>query len=153
MGDGDRVSKESVVDFLTVPGTLDSLELIGQFVLRAAGEAGLDRKASYRLRLAVDEIATNIVVHGYAEAGRQGSIVVSSELDDTELRVQLEDSALPFDPHEARTPGGLDRPLEEREAGGLGVFLALQGVDELRYERAGEGNRNIIVVHRPKPMP
>jgi anti-sigma regulatory factor (Ser/Thr protein kinase) len=45
----------------------------------------------------------------------------------------------------------MDRPLEEREIGGLGVFLALRGVDELRYERVGEQNRNIIIVHRPQP--
>ncbi len=139
------------MDRLTVPGKLESLEAIGQFVLRAAGEAGLDKKAAYRLRLAVDEIATNIIVHGYEEAGRQGPVALWSELDEGELRVCLEDSALPFDPHAARTPAGLDRPLEEREIGGLGVFLALRGVDDLRYERAGDANRNTIVVHRPKP--
>ena len=139
------------MDRLTVTGTLDSLQAIGQFVMGAASDAGLDRKASYRLRLAVDEIATNIVVHGYEEAGRQGTIDVWAELDDAELRLFLQDSGLPFDPRQARSPEGLDRPLEEREIGGLGVFLALRGVDELRYERAGEQNRNIIVVHRPQP--
>jgi anti-sigma regulatory factor (Ser/Thr protein kinase) len=139
------------MDRLTLPGTLDALEAIGQFVLRAAGDAGLDRKATYRLRLAVDELATNIIVHGYADAGRQGPIDLWSELDDTDLRVYLEDSALPFDPREARAPVGLDRPLEERNIGGLGVFLALRGVDELRYEKAGVGNRNIIIMHRPQP--
>jgi serine/threonine-protein kinase RsbW len=145
------MSKESIVDRLTVPGALDSLEAIGQFVLGAASDAGLDRKASYRLRLAVDEIATNIVVHGYEDAGRQGPIDVWAELDDAELRVCLQDLAVPFDPREARVPEGMDRPLEEREIGGLGVFLALRGVDELRYERVGEQNRNIIIVHRPQP--
>ncbi len=145
-----EVSKETIVDRLTLPGTLDSLEAIGQLVLSAASEAGLDRKASYRLRLAVDEIATNIVVHGYDEAGRQGPIDIWVELDDAELRVCMEDAALPFDPHEARKPAGMDRPLEERQIGGLGVFLALRGVDDLRYERAGERNRNVIVVHRPQ---
>jgi anti-sigma regulatory factor (Ser/Thr protein kinase) len=139
------------VDRLTVPGKLDSLDAIGQFVLRAAGDAGLDRRTSYRLRLAVDELATNIVVHGYEEAGREGPIVVWSEVDEAELRLRLEDSAAPFDPHEASAPDGLDRPLEERNIGGLGVFLALRGVDELRYERDGDKNRNTIVVHRLPP--
>ncbi len=138
------------MDRLTVPGTLESLADIGQFVLRAAADAGLDRKASYQLRLAVDEIATNIVVHGYAGANRQGPIAMWAELDEAELRLCLEDKAEPFDPHEAQSPDDLDRPLEEREIGGLGVFLALRGTDELRYERTAEGNRNIVVVHRPK---
>src|SRR5260370_35634672 len=122
------MSKESIVDSLTVPGTLDSLEAIGQFVLGAAGDAGLDRKASYRLRLAVDEIATNIVVHGYEEAGRQGPIDIWAELDDAELRVCLQDFAVPFDPCEARGPEGRGRPLEEPERGCLGLFLAYRRV-------------------------
>ena len=89
-------------------------------------------------------------MHGYVEAGLQGPIDIWSELDDVALRVCLEDDAIPFDPHEAPSPDGLDRPLEEREIGGLGVFLALRGVDALRYERAGDRNRNIIVVRRPE---
>ena len=32
----------------------------------------------------------------------------------------------------------LDRPLEERQDGGLGIFLALWGVDDFAYERQGE---------------
>ncbi|MGA9380780.1 MAG: ATP-binding protein, partial [Phormidium sp.] len=50
---------------LTVPGTLDSLSKISDYVLSAASAAGLDKKASYKLRLAVDEIATNVIVYGY----------------------------------------------------------------------------------------
>jgi anti-sigma regulatory factor (Ser/Thr protein kinase) len=45
----------------TVPATLDSLGPIADYVMAAAAAAGLDRRASYRLRLAVDEIATNIM--------------------------------------------------------------------------------------------
>lgn len=137
------------MDRVTVSGELDSLAIIGDLVVRAATEAGLDQKASYRLRLAVDEIATNIVVHGYEKAGRRGDIAIWSELDERDLRVILEDAAPPFDPRQAQPPPGMDLPLEERPIGGLGVFLALRGVDELRYERVGDRNRNTFVVHRP----
>jgi anti-sigma regulatory factor (Ser/Thr protein kinase) len=67
---------------LTLPGTLDSLEPIADLVLEQARAAGLDQKATYQLRLAVDEIATNIVVHGYLEHGRQGEIAVTAEVND-----------------------------------------------------------------------
>jgi anti-sigma regulatory factor (Ser/Thr protein kinase) len=137
------------MDRVTMPGTLDSLEAIGDIVTRAAAAAGLDQKASYRLRLAVDEIATNAIVHGYEETGLQGPITIWSELDDVDLRLILEDGAPAFDPHQAAPPSGMDLPLEERDIGGLGVFLALRGVDELRYERVGDQNRNTFVVHRP----
>ena len=57
------------MDSMVVPGVLDSLSAIGRYVLGAAWAAGLDKRAAYRLRLAVDEIATNAVLHGYQEAG------------------------------------------------------------------------------------
>ena len=59
---------------LSVPGTLDSLAVIREYVKAAADEAGLDGRRAYRLQLAVDEIATNIVNHGYSEAGITGSV-------------------------------------------------------------------------------
>ena len=67
------------MDALTLPGTLDSLTAIREFVGEMGEKAGLDRKALYRLKLAVDEIATNIVTHGYEAAGLQGEIVISSQ--------------------------------------------------------------------------
>ncbi|HEY9797793.1 MAG TPA: ATP-binding protein, partial [Leptolyngbyaceae cyanobacterium] len=57
---------------LTVAGTLDSLDAIAKYVMAVAAATGLDKKTSYNLRLAVDEIATNIIIHGYEEAGREG---------------------------------------------------------------------------------
>ena len=137
------------MDRLSLPGTLDSLEAIGAFILRVSAEAGLERRASYRLRLAVDEIATNTVVHGYEESGLQGTIDIWAEIDDSDLRVVLEDSAGPFDPRQTAPPKGMDLPLEERAIGGLGVFLALRGVDALEYERIGDRNRSTFVMHRP----
>lgn len=78
---------------LTVPGTLDSLKAIANYVLAAAAAAGLDKKASYHLHLAADEIATNIITYGYQEAGRSGAVDLRAELDENTLTVILEDRA------------------------------------------------------------
>lgn len=137
------------MDRLTVPGTLDSLADIGAYVGQAAASAGLDKRAAYKLRLAVDEIATNIVVHGYDEAGVQGTIDVWAEVESQDLRLIMEDHAAPFDPREAAPPVGMDLPLDQRPIGGLGVYLALNGVDELQYQRIDDRNRNTFVMHRP----
>lgn len=103
---------------LTVPGTLDSLSKIGQYVNTAAQAADLDKKVSYHLRMAVDEIATNIIVHGYDEAGLTGDVLVLSEMDDQTLTITLEDTSAPFDPRKLGRPDQLDLPVEERPIGG-----------------------------------
>ncbi|MDQ4077674.1 MAG: ATP-binding protein, partial [Chloroflexota bacterium] len=109
------------------------------------------RRAAYRLRLAVDEIATNAILHGYQSAGREGDVRVEADIDADTLTIVLEDTGDPFNPLQHDTPDEeeLGQPLEEREIGGLGVFLALQGVDEFRHEHTGQRNRNVFVVRRP----
>jgi len=120
-----------------------------EYVLSAAAAAGLDKKAAYRLRLAVDEIATNIITHGYAEAHTEGDMVVNASVGEDELTVTLEDWAPAFDPRELEDPDHIGKPSHERPIGGLGVFLAFKNVDELGYEYRDHKNRNILIVKRP----
>ncbi|WP_036946792.1 ATP-binding protein [Pseudanabaena sp. PCC 6802] len=138
---------------LVVEGKLDSLGAIAQYVMKSATDAGLDKKAAYRLRLAVDEIATNIIVHGYDEAGLEGNVCVRATIDKHSLTIRLEDNAIPYNPHVKKGPEDLDQPIENRQIGGLGIYLALEGVDEFSYEYAGDRNCNTFVMHRPDSNP
>lgn len=133
---------------LTVPGTLEALGAISQYVTAAATTAGLDKKTAYRLRLAVDEIATNIITHGYAESGQTGEVTVLAEVTSQALRIILEDTSPPFDPRRLGRPEQLDQPADTRPVGGLGVFLTLRNVDWFEYEYANSRNRNIFVMQR-----
>jgi len=132
----------------TVPATLDSLGPIADYVMAAAAAAGLDRRASYRLRLAVDEIATNIIVHGHANAGRQGVLELRADIDDRTLTIAIDDTGVTYDPRQAPVPD-IDLPLEQRPIGGLGVYLAIRSVDEFSYEHIGDRNRTIFKMHLP----
>ncbi len=132
---------------LTVPGTLESLEVIREYVKTAATLAGLDRKAAYRLVMAVDEVASNIMTHGYAEVGLVGMVDVWAEIDEYVLTIYMQDTGVAYDPS-AQSPDDFDLPPEEREIGGLGLFLANHNVDEFRYERLGDRNRHTFVVYR-----
>ncbi|MDP9313266.1 MAG: ATP-binding protein [Chloroflexota bacterium] len=136
------------MDRLSVPGALSSLGQIRQYVLAAARAAELDHRKAYRLSLAVDEIATNIVVHGYAEAGRNGTIDVWADMDEQALSISLEDTGVAFDPHQNPRPDDLALPLEQRRTGWLGIYLAIDGVDQLLYQRIGDRNRNTFIVNR-----
>lgn len=135
---------------LVVPGTLESLQAIRDFVKAAAEQATLDRKKANRLRLAVDEIATNSIVHGYEEAGLSGDLIVSATIDDAALTIIVEDNGAAYDTtqHKVPTSDEINAPISTREIGGLGIFLTLKGMDDFRYERVADRNRNIFVMHR-----
>lgn len=139
------------MDELRVTAKLEVLSSIGAFVLKAAENAGLDRRAAYRLRLAVDEMATNIIVHGNPlEHSGDDEIRLTSEMNDQSLTITLEDRGPEFNPLEHETPEGhIDKPMEQRPIGGLGVFLAIRGVDRFLYERVEDRNRSTFIVHRP----
>ncbi|NES03772.1 MAG: ATP-binding protein [Okeania sp. SIO2F4] len=134
---------------LEVPGSLDYLQKIRQYVASAAQEAGLEtREAS--LKRAVDEIATNIITHGYDEAGLEGNIYLEAKIDCESLAIVLEDTAILFDPTTRETVTGetLRELLENLDPGGWGLYLAKEAVDDWRYERVGDRNRNILIVNR-----
>jgi len=136
------------MESLTVPGTLDSLRAIRDYVTAAAAAVGLEERVGYRLRLAVDEIATNIITHGYGEAGREGVVELRADFDEENLTICVEDTGIAYDPLQYQDRDDIGLPLEQRETGGLGVYLAVRGVDEFIYERVGDRNRHTFVVHR-----
>ena len=138
------------MEALKVQGKLDSLGKIREYVKSAAKEAGLEKKASYNLCLAVDEIATNIITHGYNDNGLEGNIYLETKIDEQSLTIYIEDTAIPFDPKkkEVVTQEDLQKSLEERPIGGLGIHLVQESVDKFIYEYKGDRNRNILVVNR-----
>ncbi len=144
------------METLVVPATVDSLSLIGQFVLQAATAAGLPRKRAYRLRLAVDEIATNVINYGYGGSGQSGDLILRAELTQDSLALVLEDTSPPFDPrtHLSDPESIVAQPVEERKVGGLGILLTLQGVDSFDYQSSAGHNFSRFVVRRePAPEP
>lgn len=136
---------------LTLPGEIQSLEPMADFIHEAAAEAGLDKKVAYKLHLAVDEIITNVITHGYEEQGLKGEIEIRAEITPQSLTIVVEDSSPAFDPRTLDRPPSLDMALEDRPIGGLGVYLTLRSVDRFDYTHADGKNRNTFVVNRAQP--
>ncbi|WRH67812.1 MAG: ATP-binding protein [Planktothrix sp. GU0601_MAG3] len=135
---------------LTVFANLDALKPLADYVIQASGIAGLDKKQTYKLRLAVDEIATNIITYGYEQAGKTGDIIIAADIDEKMLKITLQDTAIFFDPTEklSSEEQTLNQPLDDRKIGGLGIYLTISGVDEFQYKRMGDRNFNIFIMYR-----
>ncbi|HLI81402.1 MAG TPA: ATP-binding protein [Candidatus Binataceae bacterium] len=92
----------------------------------------------HRIMLVLEELITNLAKYGYRNRP-VGSAQVTLQLEDTRLTLELVDDGDPFDPLQAPPPD-LDAPLEEREIGGLGIYLVRALADDARYTRAGDRN-------------
>ncbi|MEL6149708.1 MAG: ATP-binding protein [Chloroflexota bacterium] len=134
---------------LTVPGQQRYMAVISAFVWAVASEADLPHKKAYRMRLAADEISTNIVNHAYGPCGDEcGPIQIVAQITDHAVIVTIEDIGNPFDMTEHPEPDDMHLPPEMRELGGLGVFLITRYVDDLRYERVNGRNINRLTMWR-----
>lgn len=122
---------------------------VAGFVRSLATLGGLTDRQAYRLRLAADEITTNIAVHGYH--GADGPMEIEGGVEDDTVWLRIEDEARPFDPRGHDPRAMLQSGLDTRQEGGLGLFLALSGLDDFAYDYAHGRNRNTLIMHRPVP--
>jgi serine/threonine-protein kinase RsbW len=132
---------------LQLTAGLDDLELIRRFIERRASILGADPSTAYDVDLAVTELVTNSLVHGYPE--RRGWIEVALRLEDGVLVACLRDRAARFDPTQAPEPD-LTTPLDQRRFGGLGLHLTRQVVSRMEYRSLPEGGNEITLVF-PSP--
>ncbi|MEV7775711.1 ATP-binding protein [Kitasatospora sp. NPDC086791] len=134
------------MDALRIVATLTSLEEVARFCHELAERAGLAPEAAYRLRLATDELATNVVMHGYR--GSEGELRLAGGMDEDTVWIRLEDDAPPFDPAAGCKPPTPDVPLSQRTIGGLGIHLALTALDDFSHRYADGHNRSTLVMRR-----
>ena len=96
--------------------------------------------ASVRRSLSVglDELLTNSRSYGGAAA-----VTVEADLAPDRVSVRVTDDGSPFDPFAMPSPD-TTLPVEERQAGGLGIHLVRRMMDEVSYARRGD--RNVVVL-------
>jgi serine/threonine-protein kinase RsbW len=135
---------------LRIPADLARLTELRAMVRDAARAEGAAPDSVDDLMQAVDEAATNTIVHGYA--GRPGWIDLALVVNGGDIVVTLEDVAPAFDPT-ARPEPDMTVPALVRGPGGMGVHLMRLATDDLAY-RPREGGGNILTLTRsmaPRP--
>jgi serine/threonine-protein kinase RsbW len=109
----------------------ESLDSIREFVGKAAEDGGLKARDVYAVQMAVDEACSNIIEHAYG-GECQNEIKCSCFFDPHALTIQIIDCGERFNPLEVPEPD-LNASLEERDAGGLGLFFMRKLMDEVRF--------------------
>ena len=134
---------------LECEGRRERLADLLAFVQRACERTALDADVAFDVRLATEEVVTNIIEHGYAGAEAPGPIAVRFHRDPRQVVITVDDLAPPFDPATIRPPDPT-APLEARRIGGLGWHFVTRVMDEVRHEpRHPRGNRLTLVKRLP----
>lgn len=90
--------------------------------------------------LAMEEIFSNIVFHGFGD-DLDHHITLHLFIEGDALILTLQDEGIPFNPLNVQI-GPRDKPLEERDKGGMGITLAKNLMDQMEYRR--ERGKNIL---------
>jgi anti-sigma regulatory factor (Ser/Thr protein kinase) len=142
---GELVASMSATVELSISADVGEIARVQEAVERLAGDHVLSARAAHVLAVALDELLSNVILHGYADASAGKSVFVRIAREASEVAVEIVDQARPFDPTKSDPPD-LDRELEDREIGGLGLHLVRTLVRGLSYNRSGNENRTRFTV-------
>ena len=129
---------------LTLKNDVQEVDNIVPVVQSACESVGFDELTTVQMNLAVEECVVNVVDYAYPE-DTQGDIMVDVEANEGCLSFSVSDQGVAFDPTKK---GDVDTtlPAEERQIGGLGIFLIKSIMDDVSYERS-EG-RNVLTMKK-----
>jgi serine/threonine-protein kinase RsbW len=109
-----------------------------------ADSVGLDESDRQAAVLVLDELLCNTISYGY-EDSRPDVIVLELDIVDDNLQIRITDAGAAFNPFERADPD-LDLPLEQREPGGLGIYLVKKFMDEYSYDYSD--GHNIVCLRK-----
>jgi anti-sigma regulatory factor (Ser/Thr protein kinase) len=121
---------------------------IPEVIAFIAGQAeawGLHAQRLMQLELAVEEAVVNICFYAYEVP--PGELLVRVRSEGARFVVELVDEGVPFDPLAVEEPD-LRAPADQRQVGGLGIFLVRRVMDEVSYRRDAGSNVLRLVVGR-----
>jgi len=126
----------------TWPATLNSLTSIQEFIQNHITLASLQTSRLPVIHVIVEEIVINIINHAYKNTDSE-NISIEFQWFNDKLILSFSDTGPPFDPLTAAPPD-ITKDIDERDIGGLGLFMVTQMADEIEYKR--RNNKNILTI-------
>ena len=113
---------------------------LGEWIERLGEELALNPADVFQLNLALEEAVVNVMNYAYPGQTDMPIVLCASADEGADgIVFRLTDNGVPFDPTRAEMPD-VTLSAEERNIGGLGIFLVEQLMNRVAYEREGESN-------------
>lgn len=118
---------------LAIEATLENVDKVVDFVEKTLEDTDISMKIKMTVNIAVDEIVSNVARYAYHPDTGTVEVKIATLDNGKLLELTFIDSGVPYDPLKTVDP---DTTLsaEEREIGGLGIFIVKKSMDEMEYE-------------------
>ena len=130
---------------LTILATIENIATVTDFVNEQLESYDCPMKAQMQIDIAIDELFGNIAHYAYNPD--VGDVTVRVEVIEEPLSVIITfiDKGVPYDPL-AKDDPNISLSAEEREIGGLGIFMVKKTLDEITYEY--KDGQNILTIKK-----
>lgn len=131
---------------LTITALVENLNTVLAFVDEQLEAEGCPMRAQLQIDVAVEEIFVNIAHYAYAP--EQGPATIRAEIvrePATAMVLTFLDEGVPYNPLAKEDPD-VTQSAEERQIGGLGIFMVKKSIDTMEYEF--KDGKNILTLKK-----
>lgn len=130
---------------LTINATLESIPEVTAFVDEQLEAMDCPMKAQMQIDIAIDELFSNIARYAYNPEVGPATVRVEVTEDPIAVVITFIDHGIPYDPL-AKADPDVSLSAEEREIGGLGIYMVKKSMDEVAYEY--KNGQNILRIRK-----
>ena len=130
---------------LTVEAKIENIEAVTDFVNEQLEALDCPMKAQMQIDIAIDELFGNIAHYAYNPEIGKATVRVEVIEDPLAVTITFIDNGVPYDPL-AKTDPDTTLSAEEREIGGLGIYMVKKSMDDITYEY--KDGQNILAIKK-----
>ena len=130
---------------LTIAATVENIGIVTEFVNEQLEALDCPMKAQMQIDIAIDELFGNIAHYAYHPEVGNATVRVEVTEEPLAVIVTFIDKGMPYDPLRAAEPD-ITLSAEERNLGGLGIYMVKKSMDEITYEY--KDGKNILSIKK-----
>ncbi len=128
MTEADNLNNE-----LTIEALAENLNIVTEFVDKRLEQIECPMKAQMQIDVALEEIFINIANYAYQPGKGPATVRVDVTDDPLTVTITFVDHGIPYDPLAKEDPD-VTLPADQRQIGGLGIFMTKKLMDDVVYE-------------------
>lgn len=130
---------------LTIAATVENIGTVTDFVNEHLEIYDCPMKAQMQIDIAIDELFGNIAHYAYNPETGDATVRVEVVEDPLSVIITFIDNGMPYDPL-AQSDPDITLSAEEREIGGLGIYMVKKTMDDITYEY--KDGQNILKIKK-----
>lgn len=133
---------------ITVAAETSELDTVLDFISAYLEEMECSMPLIMKINVAAEEIFVNIAHYAYKKISPDlkgdAKVIISTNDAQDSVQIMFRDKGIAYDPLKQADPD-ITLSVEERQIGGLGIFMVKKSMDQVLYEREGDENVLLLV--------